>query len=790
MDKLLLRRYTNQIVFFLIIVYIIIFLFFVSFSFKHPFLGVIVNEEENQYYIKGLRVVEFEKEFDLNIGDKIIKVNHKSVSEHETIKWNIIELASHIILEEENGGIKEVNIFEYYTWKDFSRVFLLAITSLVCIITGTYTFIKLKKHKIKGIYFMLNYFIALALISSISSGLMHIPSLTILLIVFPFIPNLLIYLYLNFPKDEKYNLFTNINAFLVMINILIVSTNIIDIFLLDFTYHYWIKRIWIILFLLGVLLFLVLLVTKSLRTKDPVIKNQIKLLNVTFLFIFMPAIIFGIIPSFINVNPIIIPTEFLVLSFNLLPIVFSYVMVKNKIIDVNIYQPKIIYYTVILLISIIAYYLWTSIVSSLVMKTDLLPFTDIIGIILLVLLVLQLMKILPKLILRKLFGLQDNFNQHNHDLLLKLVKSEHAESVMEFVLTSIHKIVAIDSSAIVIINEDGREYFFATGKYLLWKDELLKWCQHDRKAINKRFNSELSTSKEIICQYKGKYKVHFFIGEKINGSRLEPQEVKQLEEMLDIAAEVIFTATQLKQLENEKMFLNNSRELIKHKLHDVQSYNQQLVEVQENEKKELSMYLHDHILQSVISLNHSLEAAMQDIKGKYYMCTKEEMNQAVRMSAKLMHDLREKCFDLYPGMIDDLGFLRTCEYYFLYDWNNSKLRLNYKVDLTDKDLDNISKADQKIIFRSLKELVKNVEKHSKATELTILMKKEGNTVNIQVNDNGIGFEINNNMISEFLQKKHIGIASVKQSVEKMGGLLDIYSTKGKGTSIHLNININ
>ena len=71
----------------------------------------------------------------------------------------------------------------------------------------------------------------------------------------------------------------------------------------------------------------------------------------------------------------------------------------------------------------------------------------------------------------------------------------------------------------------------------------------------------------------------------------------------------------------------------------------------------------------------------------------------------------------------------------------------------------------------------NIAKHSRATFVSVsLLKKRDGRIDLVVEDNGIGFDMEN-------IRKGLGLGSMRERVELSGGSFDIESVKGTGTNI-------
>ena len=86
------------------------------------------------------------------------------------------------------------------------------------------------------------------------------------------------------------------------------------------------------------------------------------------------------------------------------------------------------------------------------------------------------------------------------------------------------------------------------------------------------------------------------------------------------------------------------------------------------------------------------------------------------------------------------------------------------------------------LYKICSELINNTIKHSNATELYIDIQSEKNTLNLIYKDNGIGF--NSDLIHTSSEEK-MGLRSIINRVESLGGRYQINSWKGNGLEVLL-----
>jgi two-component system, NarL family, sensor histidine kinase UhpB len=89
---------------------------------------------------------------------------------------------------------------------------------------------------------------------------------------------------------------------------------------------------------------------------------------------------------------------------------------------------------------------------------------------------------------------------------------------------------------------------------------------------------------------------------------------------------------------------------------------------------------------------------------------------------------------------------------------------------------------RKNLFLIFKEAINNAAKYSAATAISIHFKKEGNTLQFSIADNGKGFELTNHSSGN-------GLRNMKERAASINGMLDVKSSSTRGTEVFLSLPI-
>jgi len=202
-----------------------------------------------------------------------------------------------------------------------------------------------------------------------------------------------------------------------------------------------------------------------------------------------------------------------------------------------------------------------------------------------------------------------------------------------------------------------------------------------------------------------------------------------------------------------------------------------IIQAQESERQRLSRQMHDGPAQALSNFILQTEIAMRlfDIDQDK---AREELTNLKSSATSTFQKVRDFIFELRPMMLDDLGLVPTLKRYVQAFESQHDGEINLTVTGLDTRLENYIEV---IIFRAIQELLANVVKHSKASQIKVQLDITEANVRTLVEDDGQGFDPEESL------KNGMGLKVIKDRIEMIGGQMDIDSDKGRGTRIVLQI---
>ena len=195
----------------------------------------------------------------------------------------------------------------------------------------------------------------------------------------------------------------------------------------------------------------------------------------------------------------------------------------------------------------------------------------------------------------------------------------------------------------------------------------------------------------------------------------------------------------------------------------------------ERERTRIGMDLHDGIIQSIYAVGLNLEAAADDVAHDPAEAQKR-IDQAIEQLNDTIRDIRSYIFELRPtrfsGDIEESLTSLAQEF-----------KVNSLVDTTVEIAPGVPALDDErglAIFHVALEALTNSRKHARATVVRIALDIVGDSVRLEVRDNGVGFDTAARQSDE-----HNGLRNMPERVQAAGGVFRIESAPGAGTTVRV-----
>jgi signal transduction histidine kinase len=195
---------------------------------------------------------------------------------------------------------------------------------------------------------------------------------------------------------------------------------------------------------------------------------------------------------------------------------------------------------------------------------------------------------------------------------------------------------------------------------------------------------------------------------------------------------------------------------------------QQLVNTQEEERKNLSRELHDHVAQVLTGLRMELGRVERMAAGAA---------PAIAECKKLVDDMfrtvRNLALGLRPSMLDDFGLQAALEWH-VRDFM-TRYAINVDLDL-DGEFDTLPDKHRTCVYRVVQEAMTNCVRHAQAQNIRIRVASVGGQLLVTVTDDGVGLNPAN-------RRNGLGLRGIDERVKELAGTLTISRQPRRGTEL-------
>ena len=235
----------------------------------------------------------------------------------------------------------------------------------------------------------------------------------------------------------------------------------------------------------------------------------------------------------------------------------------------------------------------------------------------------------------------------------------------------------------------------------------------------------------------------------------------------------------LRQLnENLEKIVAERTALAESRARQLQNLAVQLIEAEENERQRIAQLLHDDMQQLLASAKLQLENACVNLPGIPLLDRVQDiLKESIVKSRRLSHELS-------PAVLYHSGLVAGLEWLFIQMSKQFGLTVHFENQTTER-FDNTPLNI--FLFRSVQELLFNIVKYAEVkTALVKISKSEKNLI-ISVADKGKGF--NPDVIHGSGKKNGLGLLTITERANHIGGNLTIESAPGCGSRFMLTVPI-
>jgi two-component system sensor histidine kinase ComP len=217
--------------------------------------------------------------------------------------------------------------------------------------------------------------------------------------------------------------------------------------------------------------------------------------------------------------------------------------------------------------------------------------------------------------------------------------------------------------------------------------------------------------------------------------------------------------------------------------YDLNWFRKLMFELQERERVRIATDLHDTTMQDLFYLKRRF----QDVLDKYALSKEDaaEIRQIVEYIEVINMNLRQNCFELHPYLLREIGLVKTLEKLVHLEQAESEFLIDYRC-LDDSAIEALDMDAKRHLFRIVQELINNARKHSGAKSVIIRLYAEDEQIHLRYEDNGSGYDPAK-VAPNDLSGEGVGLLQMKSRVWSMNGTFKLETGLGKGLKLHIAI---
>ena len=197
------------------------------------------------------------------------------------------------------------------------------------------------------------------------------------------------------------------------------------------------------------------------------------------------------------------------------------------------------------------------------------------------------------------------------------------------------------------------------------------------------------------------------------------------------------------------------------------------LQVQEQTFQYISREIHDNIGQKLSLAKLHLNTLLLDEKDHI----KGAIENVVQIISDSLNDLRDISRSMSSELIINNGLIKAIETEIVQI--NKIIQHSFKLIVTG-DSRFMEAETELVLFRIVQEALNNIVKYAEATEVSISLHFTNSELQIDIKDNGLGFDNNGNSDGN-------GLINMKSRAASIKGSSSIVSEVGKGTTVTIKI---
>ncbi len=164
--------------------------------------------------------------------------------------------------------------------------------------------------------------------------------------------------------------------------------------------------------------------------------------------------------------------------------------------------------------------------------------------------------------------------------------------------------------------------------------------------------------------------------------------------------------------------------------------------------------------------------------------TRVPLDEISASASHTIQEAREIAYNLRPYQLERFGLTKTLRGICVQAEASSSIRFGTELDVIDGVLSHEAEIN---LYRIVQEGVNNIIKHSQATEATLTIRRQAQSVSVRLEDNGRGLPANPQSAALNPQPGGFGLIGIAERARMLGGVYTMDSQPGRGITLRIEI---
>ena len=207
----------------------------------------------------------------------------------------------------------------------------------------------------------------------------------------------------------------------------------------------------------------------------------------------------------------------------------------------------------------------------------------------------------------------------------------------------------------------------------------------------------------------------------------------------------------------------------------------ELLSSQEEERRKISRELHDEIGQILTAINVKLATLKKEAAINTTGLTRK-ISSTQRLVERSMGTVHRFARELRPPLLDDLGLIPALHSYLRSFTKRTHIPVHFTAFA---EVERLGGDKRTALYRVAQEALTNVEKHAKASLVTLTLRRLAGAIRMEIHDDGRSFRVERVLRDK--RTGRLGLIGMRERVDMAGGSFTVVSAPGQGTTIRAQI---